>query len=221
MVVHLWQKRVCVKSIVRRQPQLAHTWRSWSAVRNGCWPGVEVQFNPNLWTGAYWRIKNSNWARRTPTLFVTSWPNGDLVSSRLTWVPIQCPQERHKWEWERRGWVRRRSWRWRSPQSLIRPYRLCECQIWKWTAHHMTFSSCLFTKVFFWSKSFWYLFTPKAAMGPVSKMTPANIDPTNEAEPEPAWRMIQTYIIYSAQRMIISQVWAETIHERNFQSLHI
>ena len=146
---------------------------------------------------------------------------GDLVSSRLTWVPIQCPQERHKWEWERRGWVRRRSWRWRSPQSLIRPYRLCECQIWKWTAHHMTFSSCLFTKVFFWSKSFWYLFTPKAAMGPVSKMTPANIDPTNEAEPEPAWRMIQTYIIYSAQRMIISQVWAETIHERNFQSLHI
>ena len=33
-----------------------------------------------------------------------------------------------------------------------------------------------------------HLFTPKAAIGPVSKMTPANIEPTNDADPEPAWK---------------------------------
>ena len=115
----------------------------------------------------------------------------DLVSSRLTWVPIQCPQERHRWEWERRGWGRRRSWRWRSPQSLIRSCRLFECQIWKW--YHVTFSSSAVLLIY---KSFWYLFTPKAAMGPVSKITPANIEPTNDAEPEPAWRMIHIYTTY-------------------------
>ena len=31
-----------------------------------------------------------------------------------------------------------------------------------------------------------YLLTPWAAKGPVNKMTPAKMEPTNEAEPDPA-----------------------------------